>query len=102
MKSCGSANPVKIDKPLLINHRLGKITLHDAATSRMTNRFHLTENAYLVVETRTYGSAWSPCPQGLPEPVHSIVRDFLISRNNYGYYFLYDDQIETLVQRHKG
>ena len=102
MKQCGSANAVKIDESLLINHRLGKVKLHVASTQASNWRVRLCVNKVLQVQRRDYGTAWDDVPQGLPAPLHEIVSGFLINKNNHGFYYLYDSEFQSIVERHKG
>ncbi len=102
MKQCGCANAVKIDEPLLINHRLGKVRLHVASTQASHWRVKLDVSNTLRVQRRDYGTSWYDAPQGLPAPLQEIVSGFLVSTNNHRDYYLYDTEFDSIVERHRG
>lgn len=99
-RECGSANRIKLDHPVTINHRLAKLVLHTAANRHTSYRAHLCDNGYLLVHVRNHGTAWVHEPKGLPEPIQEIVEGFLKHRGDHDYYYLDDVEVQRIVDRY--
>lgn len=98
---CGTANDVKIDRPLQLNHREMKLKLHVASTKDSCFRVHLGENGYLMVYERNYGSSWTFTAHGMPESMRRVLTEYLTHRNDHGHYFLHWSEIAKLMDRLK-
>jgi hypothetical protein len=69
----------------------------------MVYRIRLSHDGHLMTEFRSYGSSWCECgAERLREPLRGIVRDFLISRNDFRIYFLREEEIVPLLNRCSG
>lgn len=89
----------KRDSIVSINHRLGRISLHTAATKLSTIRVRRKDDGFLEVYSRVYGGAWTEGDQGMHDKMREVISTHLLKISANGYYYIDKDNFEVVNRR---
>ncbi len=87
------------DKPIAINHRMGKIGLHTVATKQAVLRVRALPDGTLETLGRTYGGAWDTESVTAHPQFLEAVRSFLSARSDTGYYYIEQQNLQIVNRR---
>lgn len=87
------------DKPITINHRMGKIALHTVATKTAVLRVRKCADGSLETLGRVYGGSWDASSVKAHPSFLAAVREFLTKREDGGYYYIEEQNLAIVNRR---
>lgn len=87
------------DKPVTINHQMGKIVLHTVGSRTAALRVRLTPEGDLETLGRVYGGSWDAGSVTAHARYLEALRAFLVKREDLGYYYIEGDNLKIVNRR---